>query len=44
MPHGIDAKTLSQQREEARMGEMKRKQRPIKRALQIGLRDIGARG
>jgi len=29
---GVDAKVLSQQREEARMGEMKRTRRPIKRA------------
>jgi len=28
----VDAKVLSQQREEARMGEMKRTRRPIKRA------------
>ena len=40
----VDAKVLSQQREEARMGEMTRTTRPIKRALQIGLRDTGARG
>jgi hypothetical protein len=29
---GLDAKILSQQRAEARMGEMKRTRRPIKRA------------
>lgn len=40
----VEAKVLSQQREEATMGEMKRTRRPIKRALQIGLRDTGARG
>lgn len=29
---GVDAKVLSQQREEVRMGEIKRTRRPIKRA------------
>jgi hypothetical protein len=29
---GVDARTLSQQREEARMGQMKHTRRPIKRA------------
>jgi hypothetical protein len=40
----VDAKVLSQQREEATMAEMKQVRPPIKRALQIGLRDTGARG
>ncbi len=33
---GVDAKVLSQQREEARMAQMKHTRRPIKRAPEIG--------